>query len=202
MTPRTTATQAELVTTSTDVLTGWLAPDPVQEELRTDFVRWATEHPDATNRSCAPHHLTASALVVSADLDHVALVLHPKFGRWLQTGGHIEPGDLDVAAAAGREAREESGIAGLVVDPDPVLLSRHRVRCWPGGDHLDVQFVAVAPAGAVLTLSEESDDVRWFAMDALPEVDDSVTALVTAARTRLRGTPPPARDAGDDARVP
>jgi 8-oxo-dGTP pyrophosphatase MutT (NUDIX family) len=134
--------------------------------------------------------VTASALVVSAEHDQVALVLHPKFGRWLQTGGHCEPADHSVAEAARREATEETGIEGLAIDPEPVLLSRHAVPCHEGGHHLDVQFVAVAPAGAEPECSSESDDVRWFAVDALPEsTDASVRSLVAAARSRLRGSP-------------
>jgi hypothetical protein len=35
------------------------------------------------------------------------------------------------------------------------------------------------------TIGDESIDVRWFAHDQLPEVDDSVVALVLAAGVRL-----------------
>jgi hypothetical protein len=34
-------------------------------------------------------------------------------------------------------------------------------------------------------IGNESIDVRWFAHDQLPAVDDSVVALVRAARVRL-----------------
>ena len=43
------------------------------------------------------------------------LTLHPRLGRWVQLGGHCEDGDADIAAAALREAREESGIDGLTI---------------------------------------------------------------------------------------
>lgn len=182
------------------VLTAWVAPGPEQAALRDRFAAYADAHDSPGARACAPDHVTASALVVSADGERVVLVLHPKFGRWLQTGGHCEPGDASLAAAAWREATEETGIADLVIDPEPVLLSRHPVRCHPGGHHLDVQYVAVAPPGAEPVCSDESDEVCWFGVDALPEqTDDSVRSLVAAATSRRRGTPSP-RPSADSAR--
>ncbi|WP_286929885.1 MULTISPECIES: NUDIX hydrolase [Aeromicrobium] len=179
------------------VLARWSPPDDEQERLRGLFADHAGAHDDPGARACAPDHVTASALVVSAGHDQVALVLHPKFGRWLQTGGHCEAADPSLAEAAAREAQEETGIAGLAIDPEPVLLSRHPVYCHEGGHHLDVQFVAVAPPGAEPQCSDESDDVRWFPLDDLPRpTDESVRALVAAARSRLRGSPSPRPSVG------
>lgn len=184
------------------VLAAWSPPDPEQAELRERFAAHAGAHREPGSRDCAPDHVTASALVMSADGDRVVLVLHPKFGRWLQTGGHCEDDDTSLAEAARREATEETGIDGLVIDPEPVLLSRHPVRCHPDGHHLDVQFVAVAPPGAEPVCSDESDEVRWFGVDALPDqTDDSVRSLVAAATSRRRGTPSP-RSSADSGRPP
>lgn len=174
------------------VLAGWTPPDDQQAALRDVFADHAAVHDEPGARSCAPDHVTASALVVSSDHRRVVLVLHPKFGRWLQTGGHCEADDATLQAAAAREAREETGIDGLVLDPEPLLLSRHAVPCHDGGHHLDVQFVAVAPAGAEPRRSEESDEVTWFDVESLPApTDESVRSLVAAARTRLRESPSP-----------
>ena len=176
-----------------DVLTRWTAPDDEQERLRQVYLSHVEEHPDALSRECHPDHLTASALIVSADHDRVLLTLHHVIGRWLQTGGHCEPDDPTVAEAALREGREESGIDDLVIDPVPVLLSLHEVpSCGPvrPSHHLDVQYVAVAPAGAQEVISDESDDLAWFGVDDLPlETDQSVRDLIAAATRRLRGSP-------------
>ena len=170
------------------LLRGWSAPDAAQEALRLRYVALLEAHPDATDRGCRPDHLTAGTLVVSADHREVLLTLHAKAGRWFQLGGHCEPADRSLADAALREATEESGVAGLVLDPVPVHLDEHEVSfCGAPGlvHHLDVRFVAVAPAGAVPTVSAESTDVRWWPVDALPEPDDG---LVARALERLQST--------------
>lgn len=169
------------------VLDGWAAPEPGQENLRLAYLRHLEDHPDAMSRSCLPDHFTASALVVSADRTRVLLTLHARVGRWLQTGGHCED-DQSVAAAALREATEESGIPGLVIDPVPVLLSHHQVPCGPvrSASHLDVQHVCLAPEHAVTVRSAESLELAWFDVDALPDdTDQSVRALVRACLARL-----------------
>ena len=86
------------------VLTGWAAPDHGQDALRHAFLALLAARHDATARSCAPGHLTASAFVMSADGTNTLLTLHPRVGRWVQLGGHCEPGDGSLVAAALREA--------------------------------------------------------------------------------------------------
>lgn len=173
------------------LLASWSAPDPGQHLLRQEYLEFLDAHPGALGRTERAGHLTASALIV--DRDRVLLTLHPTVGRWLQTGGHIEDDDVDLGSAALREAREEGGITDLVLDPEPLRLDRHSVRCRSDAgdrtelDHLDVQFLAVAPPDAVARRSAESDDLRWWAWDALPaDTDDSVRALVAQARIRRR----------------
>jgi 8-oxo-dGTP pyrophosphatase MutT (NUDIX family) len=176
-----------------DVLCRWPAPDDAQDGLRRLYLRHTETYADALSRACHPDHLTASAIIFSADHRQVLLTLHRVIGRWLQTGGHCEPGDRTLAEAALREGVEESGIPDLTIDDEPVMLSRHEVpSCGPirPSHHLDVQYVAVAPAGAQHVISEESADLAWFDVDGLPEdTDHSVRALISAARTRLRGSP-------------
>lgn len=164
-------------------LAAFAPPSPAQAALRDRYVAHLHAHPDGLARSCHPDHLTASALVISADRSRVLLTLHAKAGRWFQFGGHCEAGDASLAAAALREASEESGVTGLRLAPGPVHLDEHTVPfCGSLGvvHHLDVRFLAIAPPDAAHAVSDESLDVRWFPVDALP--DDELSELVAVAR--------------------
>ncbi|CAM5534555.1 NUDIX hydrolase [Streptomyces griseorubiginosus] len=157
-----------------------------QEELRQAYLDHLAAHPDGVWKACRAGHVTASALVIDPSRGQVLLTLHKKLRMWLQMGGHCEPADTSLEAAALREATEESGVAGLTLLPGgPVRLDRHPIPA-PCNCHFDVQYAALAPAGAVETISEESLDVRWFAYDEVAGVaDESVVRLLEATRARL-----------------
>ncbi len=169
-----------------DVLSRWDAPDAGQRRLRSDYLAHLARHPDGVFRHCHPDHVTASALVVSADRQQVLLNRHRKYDIWVQFGGHCDPTDAGLAGAALREAVEESGIADLrLVANAPAQLSIHEVRCGPlrPSHHLDVRYVATADHGTAPVVSEESFEVRWFPLDDLPDaLDRELVELVGMAR--------------------
>lgn len=160
----------------------------LQLALRDRFVRHLEATPDGMYRSAYPDHLTAGALVVDADGSRVLLNLHGKAQRWFAFGGHAEEGDETLAGVADREAREESGIPDLRLDPVPLQLDVHPVPfCDPRGEvhHLDVRYLAVAPPSAREVVSDESLDVRWWPVDGLPELEPSMVEMIGLARERL-----------------
>ena len=146
------------------------APGPARDAFEAHLAAYE----DGLWRDGPPEHFTASAVVFSADGSQVLLVLHKKARLWLQPGGHFEDDDRTVAGAALREATEESGIDGLIPVPGALFLHRHDLaaafgRCTA---HWDLRVAAVAPQDAQVAISDESDDVRWWPVDALPEPTD------------------------------
>ncbi|MEU1482199.1 NUDIX hydrolase [Streptomyces sp. NPDC005752] len=168
------------------VLKGYVGDDTQQTELRQAYLDHLSGHPDGMWKACGAGHLTASALVIDPEQGRVLLTLHRKLRMWLQMGGHCEPQDTALAAAALREATEESGIAGLRLLPGgPVRLDRHPIPA-PCHWHLDVQYAATATPGAVAQISDESLDLRWFPYDEVAGMADaSVVRLLESTRVRL-----------------
>ena len=173
-------------------LAAWSSPlagaRGAQDDLRREFLHLLASGPDAIDRGGGPAHLTASCLVMDPTGGHVLLTHHRKAGAWFQFGGHVDATDESLWAAATREAREESGLTGLVPLPDPVHLDRHPLvgSFGPCREHLDVRYVAVADLLDVVTVSRESHDVRWWSVDDLPtRAAVELAELIEAARSAL-----------------
>lgn len=155
---------------------------PAQASFQAAMLSFIEEHPtDAHERSCLPGHLTASCLLLDYAQARALLTHHAKLHRWLQLGGHLD-GDANLPAAALREATEESGIPGIQIDPTPIDLDIHTIparRDEPEHLHLDIRFLARAPAGAQEICSEESIELGWFTTADLANIhtDPSVVRL-------------------------
>lgn len=171
------------------VLAAWTPPTARDAELRDRYVAHLAAHPDGWAKACFPDHLTAGAIVVSAAGDAVLLNHHRKADAWLAFGGHLEPGDETLAGAARRELVEESGLTAFDFDPTPLALDEHAVDfCSDRGTvhHLDVRFLATADPAAQHAVSDESLDVRWWPIDALPQTFDDMYVLIDTAVARVR----------------
>jgi 8-oxo-dGTP pyrophosphatase MutT (NUDIX family) len=125
-------------------------------------------------------HLVAYAVLVDPDTRHVLLVDHRSAERWLPTGGHIDPGEVPFAAA-GRELREELGIAavpypGTTGRPVLVTVTRTVGNTQPHDD-VSLWFAFAASTETLLvTDTSEFADWRWWPIDevradAVPRVD-------------------------------
>ncbi|MDG4793216.1 NUDIX domain-containing protein [Micromonospora sp. WMMD1082] len=186
---------AELHADATALLAGWTPTSPDAVDTRDRTLDLLGAGPVAMSREHRPGHVTASALVFDATGGRVLLCLHGKFHKWVQLGGHCEPGDRTLAGAALREATEESGIPGLRVDPVPIDVDVHPVACQGGSLHHDVRFAVFAPVGAVERVSAESEALGWFPPERLPHPLAGGTARLVApglaAFRRARPHPAP-----------
>ncbi|WP_067817425.1 NUDIX hydrolase [Nocardia inohanensis] len=153
-----------------ELLETWSPATGPEQSIRESMLAFLGSAPRGCLREHAAGHITASAVVFSHDEREVLLTLHPRVGRWIQLGGHCEESDDSVSAAAFREATEESGIPDLVLEPGLYGAQAHPITCSLGipTRHLDLLFKIKAPAGAVPVRSSESDDLRWWPVDALP----------------------------------
>ncbi|MCB1641352.1 MAG: NUDIX hydrolase [Xanthomonadales bacterium] len=142
----------------------------------TDFIR---AHENCAGRELTVGHLTGSAWLVDPTGSQVLLTHHRKLQRWLQLGGHAD-GKLDIAAAALREAQEESGLEGLqLVDRHPFAIDDHRIPARgsePEHTHYDICYVVRATAELQPVLSEESLDLRWWPIAQLCDHDEAFLA--------------------------
>lgn len=164
------------------------APDP---ELADAFIELADEGRPAFQRSRLQGHFTGSCWLVSGDGQRALLMHHRKLDRWLQPGGHAD-GDMDLARAALREAREETGVLGLRVEGDIFDLDRHRIPARgqePEHWHYDVRYVVRARETEHFVANHESHALAWrdiTQMAADPDLDSSVRRM---ARRWLAGHP-------------
>jgi 8-oxo-dGTP pyrophosphatase MutT (NUDIX family) len=120
---------------------------------------------DPFNEDENPHHLTASAFVVSSR--GVVLHRHRLLDIWIQPGGHVEATEGPEAAAL-RETLEETGLVARHLDP--VELFQVDLHPGPKGHtHYDLRYVVVAPPVDPSPPANESPEVDWFDFDAARE---------------------------------
>lgn len=146
---------------------------------------------DIFARSTMRGHITASALVLSADHRSLLLIHHRVIGRWLQPGGHVEPGQ-DLWASACREVAEETGVSAierLALGPFgaiPIDIDTHAIaantRKGEGAHwHHDFLYLARAEANAALQAQlDEVHAVQWAPLSWLTENPEERWQLIAA----------------------
>lgn len=161
----------------TDRLRDLEPADDMERAHRDHILRFVAHHDDPFDRGIPDGHLTGSAAIVSHDGDRVLLLHHRKLERWLQPGGHADPGEASGEAVALREAFEETGIAGLTMHPRaprPLDVDVHAIPARgpePAHDHLDLRYLTIAPRGATaFARPEESNAFRWFGWNELGQL--------------------------------
>ncbi|CAN5185211.1 NUDIX hydrolase [soil metagenome] len=134
---------------------------------------------DLFSRSNMRGHITTSAFVLDPGLQQILMIHHRTLQRWLQPGGHHEPGQT-LWESAVREATEETGVATLSAHPHvgsnlPLDIDSHAIPAnvqkgeaahW----HHDYAYLMIAPLDAVLRPQlDEVSGVAWRRLDELAD---------------------------------
>jgi len=172
------------------VTTEWLEEyQPASETEAADVERvrqLVAGAPNAWSRD-TPLHLTASALVVDPVSGKVLLRWHQRQGKWLQVGGHGDPGETDPLAIALREAAEETGLPDLAPWPDTRL--RHVVICdvapgkgEPAHHHADLRYLLATGQPEAIRPENADAPLRWVTFAEAREIVGANNITVTLDR--------------------
>ncbi len=165
-------------------------PERISLERIRELVRAA---PDPFTRA-RTDHVTGSAVIARPSGEAFLFVYHRRLDRWLQPGGHVEPGDSSVFETARREALEETGVTALEapigprvldVDVHPIPGSADR----PAHVHFDLRHLLTTTQDRLSIQSAEVRRAAWFTFEeALAAgVDASLARALRKARAALRG---------------
>ena len=173
------------------------AEDAGEEGSLLRMLRFLALSPDPFGRGNTEGHITGSAVIARPDGSAFLLVHHRKLDRWVQPGGHADPGDADVLQTALREAREETGIAKLETPRGgrPFDVDVHPIPERPGEPahvHFDLRFLATTSETAITAQADEVSGARWFTLEeALAAgVDVSLARALKKAERLLAPSPP------------
>ncbi|MBQ0886346.1 NUDIX domain-containing protein [Streptomyces sp. RM72] len=126
-------------------------------------------------RASAGHQLLwlpGVTAVVFDDEGRVLLGRRSDNGRWSLIGGIPEPGEQPAACAV-REVEEETAVQCVV--ERLVLVQALKPVTYDNGDvcqFMDITFRCRAVSGEARVNDDESLEVGWFAVDALPDIQE------------------------------
>ncbi len=168
-----------------DALLAYRPDDAREQEFRERLLALLDSEEPTSRAQFEPGHLTASAFVLSPDARAVLLILHKKLGIWVQPGGHIEPVDTSLEAAARRELAEEVGLSlppsarAQIFDLDVHAIPARPSE--PAHEHFDVRYCFRAPSREILP-SQEVAGARWAELEKLDQLTHDESVLRAARK--------------------
>jgi 8-oxo-dGTP pyrophosphatase MutT (NUDIX family) len=149
--------------------------------LRSDLRSQRLERPFDEDED--PVHVTSSAIAVGPR--GVVLHRHRRLRRWIQPGGHVEPGETPQAAVI-RECLEETGLAVAHPAEGATLIHVDVHRAARQHVHLDLRYLVWAPDADPSPAVGESQDVAWFTWeDAADLADEALGGALVATRSLI-----------------
>ena len=136
-----------------------------------------------------PGHFTASAFVLHPSKESILLIFHEKLKLWLQPGGHVDPADASVQAAAARELAEETCVTDAILHPHiegPLAIDIHTIparKSEPDHLHFDIRYLFLA-ANEEIQAESDALDARWVPFTELEDLKTDTSVLNTIRRIR------------------
>jgi 8-oxo-dGTP pyrophosphatase MutT (NUDIX family) len=161
-------------------------------------------------------HGTSSVFVFARQRPgwHIGLIHHPRYGRMMLPGGHVEAGESP-AQAAFREVEEETGLAVRLVGPPAAPLPagylppRVEQPWWiveypvppdshATAPHVHIDYLYVALALHAAPAGSPAHPFGWYPASAIGRLEmfDDTRALAAALMDGLTGAGPGDDDAG------
>lgn len=169
------------------LVAGHVPADDREAAARERFLAELDRLERPCDENADPVHVTASAVVVG-DRGTV-LHRHRKLGRWMQPGGHVDPGESPAAAAL-RESQEETGLVLVYPPGGPGLIHLDVHRAAGGHTHLDLRYLLVGPDEDPHPPPGESPEARWYGWDeAEATVDEALVGALRVARSAWETVP-------------
>ncbi|MHC3468032.1 NUDIX hydrolase [Streptomyces sp. 7R007] len=116
--------------------------------------------------------LPGVSVVVFDDQGRVLLNRRSDSGKWSLIGGIPEPGEQPAACAV-REVHEETGVHCVV--ERVIVVQALKPVTYDNGDtcqYMDISLLCRAVGGEARVNDDESLEVGWFEVDALPELNE------------------------------
>lgn len=140
------------------------------------FLNGITDPAQLISRKNFDGHLTASAFIVDPKAQTLLLIHHRFLDKWLQPGGHIEPGETLLAAAL-REAHEEVGLPASALTHLPLDPARPALP-------LDIDSHAIPANAKKQELPHHHHDFRYlFLCDSADPLTHNLTEIHAARWT-------------------
>nr|WP_289039220.1 NUDIX hydrolase [uncultured Allobacillus sp.] len=167
---------------------------PEEEENLKPFISFIKESEELFDRSVSPGHITGSGFVLHPNNpDYMLMLFHKSLERWLQPGGHVDPGETPEEAAI-REVKEETNIDARLhsvhkeqhypFDVNIHYIPANERKGEPGHFHYDFRYLLMTDETEI-GQNDEGHDVRW--VDVTEILDESLSRAIKQIKSILAG---------------